>query len=226
MSRIPTPESERRADSGSQMTTSVEVRAATNRESRILNPELYACLHRPPTGEQPAVPVDLLEAIAREFSPRFECHGPDLVSIDVSGLERLIGPPETIGDELRRGIAARGIRAHVAVAATRTAALVLAVARPGLTIVARGEEADALAPIHIGILEHLAATEEPQSPQSSQNLFVQKNSALSAFSAVSVFKRWGLRTLGELAALPAADLASRMGKHALAWQALARGEDT
>src|SRR5262245_45523653 len=185
MSRIPTPESERRADSGSQMTTSVEVRAATNRESRILNPELYACLHRPPTGEQPAVPVDLLEAIAREFSPRFECHGPNLVSIDVSGLERLVGPPETIGEELRRAIAAHGIRGHVAVGATRTAALVLAIARPGLTIVARGDEAAALAPIHIGILEKIVAddrTPRPQRSQSAQHSCVQKSAAVSADS--------------------------------------------
>ncbi len=36
---------------------------------------------------------------------------------------------------------------------------------------------------------------------------------------------WGLRTLGDLAALPAADLAARLGKGAARWQAIARGED-
>ena len=202
-----------------------------NPHSPIPNPPLYACLHRPP-GDGPA-PASVLAALALEFSPRFECHGPDLVAIDVSGLERLVGPPQTIADEIRREIAARGLRAHVAVAATRTTARVLSIARPGVTVVARGEEAAALAPIHIGILAKLAACEEPQRPQSTQNLFVQKNSARSADSAVSAllaavaaFKRWGLKTLGELAALPAADLASRMGPHALAWQALARGDDT
>ncbi len=34
-----------------------------------------------------------------------------------------------------------------------------------------------------------------------------------------------LRTLGELAALPAPDLTSRLGSQALVWQAIARGED-
>src|SRR5262252_3187740 len=58
-------------------------------------PHWYACLHRP-AGDHP------LASIAREFSPRFECHGPDLVTIDVSGLDRLIGPPQAIADELRR----------------------------------------------------------------------------------------------------------------------------
>ena len=37
--------------------------------------------------------------------------------------------------------------------------------------------------------------------------------------------RWGIRTLGEFGALPAADLSSRLGPQALAWQAFARGED-
>ena len=39
------------------------------------------------------------------------------------------------------------------------------------------------------------------------------------------FKKWGLKTLGELATLPTADLVSRLGRSALALQALARGED-
>ena len=43
--------------------------------------------------------------------------------------------------------------------------------------------------------------------------------------AVFAFKRWGLKTLGELAALPAADLVSRLGRPATMWQAIARGED-
>jgi hypothetical protein len=66
-------------------------------------------------------------------------------------VERLLGPAGTIGAELRREAAARGIRAHVAVAGTRMAALVLALARPGLTVIPRGGEAEALAPIHLGI---------------------------------------------------------------------------
>src|SRR2546423_6408844 len=196
----------------------------------------FACLHRPPSGDQPAAAAGTLAEIAREFSPRYECDGADRVTVDVSGLERLTGPPAMIAEQLRRACTAREVRAHVAVAATRTAALVLAIARPGVTVVARGDEAGALAPIQIGILEKIAhknQTQNSQSSRSTQNRFVQENSAVSAISAVSAlpsgvaaFKRWGLKTLGELAALPAADLASRIGKHALAWQAIARGEDT
>ena len=94
-------------------------------------------------SEQPirAVEAATLVAVAREFSPRYEQHRDDLVSIDVSGLDRLLGPPRTIGEELRRDAAARGLRVHVALARTRTAAVVLALARPGLTVVESGGEA-------------------------------------------------------------------------------------
>jgi protein ImuB len=40
-----------------------------------------------------------------------------------------------------------------------------------------------------------------------------------------VLKRWGIKALGELAALPSAELTSRFGQAAAVWQSLARGED-
>jgi protein ImuB len=42
---------------------------------------------------------------------------------------------------------------------------------------------------------------------------------------LETFRRWGLRTLGDLATLPAADLAARLGADGPRLQALARGED-
>ena len=185
-----------------------------------------------------------LVALAADFSPRYERHRDDLVSIDVSGLGRLLGPARTIGEQLRREAATRGLRVHVALAGTRIAALVLVHARAGLTLVEPGEEADALAPLPIGILEQIPEAESLRSrpreceavpargggaprevkkvSQSAQSL--QKN-LQQTISAVSAFKRWGLRTLGELAALPPADLAARLGPTALVWQAIARGDD-
>jgi len=183
---------------------------------------LYACVYAPPVAEAAASPPGTLVAIAEQFSPRYERHRGDLVSIDVSGLERLLGPAGTIGAELRREAAARGIRAHVAVAGTRMAALVLALARPGLTVIPRGDEAEALAPIHLGILERIHDDDRTQSSQNTQRNLDPKHSAVSA---VSAFKRWGVKTLGELASLPTADLVSRLGRPARAWQAAARGED-
>ena len=195
----------------------------SNPESRFPNlftHQLYACLYLPPAVDQLA-PSTLVQ-IAQEFSPRYERHRDDLVSIDVSGLERLLGPARVIGEELRREAAARGARLHVAIAGTRMAAMILALARPGLTIVEPGGEADALAPIAIGIIEKIDDDIRTQSSQSPQKNSDPKHSACFACSA---FKHWGLKTLGELASLPAADLVARLGRQALMWQAMARGED-
>ena len=106
----------------------------TMRDSRSLIPDSlipiapYACLYRPPAviGRRFAMHA---RGSREEFSPRYERHRDDLVSIDVSGLERLLGPARTIGEELRRDAAARGMRVHVAVAAP-DGGPVLALARP------------------------------------------------------------------------------------------------
>ena len=206
-----------------------------------------------------------MDAIAREFSPRYERHGDDRVTIDVAGLERLFqrrsvldtregsargqsergwgpasreevasalasggGAPrsiwEVIGDELRRDAADRGVRVHVAIAGTCAAALILAHARPGVTIIKRGEEADALAPIAIGILERVGHLQHSVLVGNGRRPSVLDTSE-PVGTALTTFKAWGLKTLGELAALPPADLTSRLGRHALVWQALARGDD-
>ncbi len=174
--------------------------------------------------------VDLV-AIAQEFSPRFESRR-DVITIDVRGLDRLLGGAQTIGEELRREAARRGVRVHVAVSGTLTAARVLAIARPGLTVVTPGGERDALAPLAIGILEKIDHDDQRQHDDqrrargargARRETSVQKQN--SAISAISAFQRWGLRTLGEVAALPPADLSSRLGRAGLVWQALARGDD-
>ena len=69
-------------------------------------------------GTDPAV----LEAVAREFSPRIEACGPREIALDLSGVERLFGDARTIAAELRRTAADRGLQVRVAVAATRSAA--------------------------------------------------------------------------------------------------------
>jgi protein ImuB len=180
---------------------------------------MFACLYRPPAPDDG---TSALEAIAQEFSPRFERYPPDLVAIDIRGLERLIGPPRAIAHEMRREAAHRGLRVHVAIARTQVAAVLLALAHPGITLVERGDEAAALAPVAIDILG---------SP-GSQGLLGSQGSGgsnpvnlVNPVSLISTLKQWGLKRLGELAALPSADLAARLGQQGLAWQAIARGED-
>jgi protein ImuB len=174
---------------------------------------MFACLYQP----SPADARVALAALAQEFSPRYELTRTDLVTVDIRGLDRLLGPASVIGAELAREAAVRGLRAHVALAATHTAAAVLALACPGVTVVDAGRQAAALAPLPIGLLEQIQPQNTPNPPKA-----VDQHQRGSAISAV---KHWGIRTLGELAALPAAALIARLGRGALAWQAIASGED-
>ena len=157
----------------------------------------------PARPAHPALPASALTVVAEQFSPRYETRG-DLVVIDVRGLERLFGDARAIGEELRREAADRGVRAHVAIAATQTAAVVLAIARPGVVVVEPNTEAGAIARVTIDIFRKIVG---------------------EADDAIGVFRRWGLKTLGDLAALPADELSSRMGQQGLIWHAIARGAD-
>ena len=218
---------------------------------------MFACLYQPPQADAvraeaaPAVsdPVPIaaverrraeqapLQAIAQAFSPRYECLSADVVVIDVSGLERLLGPARVVGEEIRRACADRGLRAHVAIASTWMAAALLAHARAGLTVVARGGEADALAPIAIGIFDRLLSCvgAERAWPAVDREITsdricrapagARSGPAHGRDAAIAAIKRWGIKTLGEFAALPAADVVARLGRASLTWQAMARGED-
>ena len=146
----------------------------------------------------------VLMAVARQFSPYVEACGTREVLLDLSGLERLLGDARTIAGELRRTAADRGLRVRLALAATRTAARLLVHHRAGITIVPPGDEAYALAALP---LELLTVLTQP-TPLSLDTL-----------------RGWGLRTIGEFAALPPDEVAARMGQVGVGWQRLAWGED-
>ncbi len=158
-----------------------------------------------PSSDGPA--VELLRDVAADFSPRFERRG-DAVVLDLAGLDRLFGHPRAIADALRTAIVDRGLRAHVAIAGTCTAAHLLAAHRScPVTVVNRGEDAGAVAPLPLELLAQL----NPLNPLNPERL--------------STFRRWGLRTLGDLAALPADAVSARLGAEGLRWHRLAQGHD-
>jgi protein ImuB len=162
-----------------------------------------------------------LIVVAQQFSPRYESRG-DCIVIDVRGLERLLGGPKAIGDELRREAADRGLRVHVAIASTRTAATMLAMSRPGVVVIAPGGEAAAIAPVPVDLLANIDHDDQRRDrKERRENNSVQD----AAISAISALKRWGIRTLGDLAALPADALSARLGQDGVRWQAIARGAD-
>ncbi len=179
---------------------------------------MFACLYVPSSpvrrGVPPAGPASdgtRLVDIARVVSPRVDARGDNQVVLDVEGLERLVGDARAIGERLRQAAADHGIApVHVAVAGTCTAAMLLAAARAGLTVVPPGGEAEALAPLPLCTLTALAPSAQSLAPGPDP---------------LAVLARWGLRTLGELAALPSAELSERLGQDGVRWQRLARGED-
>ncbi len=174
---------------------------------------------RPAPADDPHLAlIDLAQA----FVPRFEAPRPDLLLLDVSGLGRLLGAPQAIGDELRRAAADRGLRVHIALAATRTAAWLLAHARAGVTCLEPGHEASALARLPLDVLQALVRPSAIRRGRGRRS--AQAGEAATEFP-LAVLRRWGLETLGDLAALPPASLSARLGQAGLAWQRLARGEE-
>src|SRR5438045_2593690 len=82
-----------------------------------------------PSGWRPrptASSTEALIAVARGASPRVEIAGPGVVVIDARGLTRLFGHEAQVAALCRQQAADRGVAAAVAIAATRTAALLLA----------------------------------------------------------------------------------------------------
>jgi protein ImuB len=178
--------------------------AAREQGVRPAMPEAEAVARCPELIRRPASPA-CVEAARRALldacygvSPRLEDVAAGVVHVDLAGLERLVGDGATIAQRLQRAARAVGLPARVGVAGTRPAARIAA--RAGLAVIAAGEEARALAPVSVSALE---CSEE----------------------IVTTLARWGVGTLGELAALPRAGLAARLGAPGLAAHDLARGVD-
>lgn len=170
---------------------------------------MFACLH---STRMPEVIV----AIARDFSPRIERHGPASVVLDVSGLGCLLGDACAIGAELAREAAERGRGIRVAVAPTQTGARLLALASQGLTV-AGDDVAAALAMLPIATLQQVM--------ESTMARRQARGTGPSFGRLHETLRRWGLRTLGEVAALAPVELFERMGQDGLRLHALARGVD-
>jgi protein ImuB len=172
-----------------------------------------------------------LLAVARLFSPRVEAQSDTVITLEIDGLTRLFGDDKAVGGQLRRMAADAGLGpVHVGVAATRTTAILCAAARAGVTVVPAGEEAAVLAPLPLRTLEVFLPAPDSQSrshgtPKARAKATPNPQSLIPNPAILSVLSRWGVRTLGQLAALPAVELSERIGQEGLAWQHLARGED-
>lgn len=146
-----------------------------------------------------AAQAALLDA-AYSCSPRVEEGESGTVYCDVGGLRRLYGSEREIALAVAGRARALGLEVAVGIAASKIAARLAAVEGSGVAVIPPGEEWRALAPLPIARLA--------PSPALGERL-----------------ERWGIRTLGDLTALPLSAVATRLGPEGAALARRARGED-
>ncbi|HXT52507.1 MAG TPA: DNA polymerase Y family protein [Thermoanaerobaculia bacterium] len=160
---------------------------------------------RDPEGEHAAQEV-LLE-LAEGFSPRVEDAAPGVLFLDLEGcLDRFTGsrfasdPERELARSLLLAADRATLPARTGIACSKLAAQVASSLAPTPQVVAPGDEPSFLAPLPLQRL----------SPE---------------LEVADTLQRWGVRTIGELARLPAAEVASRLGEVGRELHARARGLD-
>jgi protein ImuB len=142
----------------------------------------------------------LLECVS-QFSPRVEETIADNACgfvLDISGTERLFGPPMALAQSLHASITATGFRASVCLSSNFDTARIKAETSHGITVIAQDKEASSIADIPVSVLG--------LDDQNYETLVL-----------------WGIRTLGELAELPDEELVIRLGQQSHKWLQLSRG---
>ena len=170
-------------------------------------PEAEARTRCPVLALRPATP-ELVESSTQALlqaclgvSPRIEEAGAGIVHVEIDGLERLFGSDAAIAHRLARLATRVGLPARIGVADSRVAARVAA---------RRASARVAVVP--------------PESDR--QSLAAAPLDALElSDDLLATLARWGLTTLGELAALPRKGLADRLGAAGLRAHDLAHGRD-
>jgi DNA polymerase-4 len=143
-------------------------------------------------------------AILRRYTPLVEQVSIDEAFLDLTGTDALFGPGEVVGQRVKADIRAEiRLSASVGVASNRLVAKIASELRKpdGLVVVPAGEEASFLAPLPIERLWGVGA------------------------SSRRALADYGVRTIGDLANLPAAVLERRFGNQGATLAARARGVD-
>jgi protein ImuB len=149
--------------------------------------------------ETPASPPGALADVARACSPRVELIGDRVAVFDARGLGRVLGPRDDIVLAVRRLAVERGVPIRVAIAPTATAAQILA---------------------------HAGTKEIKDTGSLFLKCLFSETDSRCLDDTLDIFRRWGLRTCGDIARLPRADVAARLGAWGIALHQAACGEDT
>lgn len=166
-------------------------------QARLLLPKLTA---RPRDAECERSAQEALIEAAETISPRSEEAKDGVVYLDVLGLERRFAREVQIGAALMEATQAEGLPTKVGIASSKLAARVAADSPGSPTVVPPGGEAEFLAPLPLARL----------APEAE---------------VASTLERWGVRSIGELARLPSAEVTSRLGRTGSELHGIARGMD-
>jgi len=197
-------------------------------------------VHRSSAGEQ--VTQETLLQWATSISPRIESTGDGLCTIDLTGT-RFDHEPEPLGDRCGAAFARMNLIVHLGIAANPELALLAAKfagheperRSPIRRELAGGQLAgpEAGAPAEPSIDERSSASGnplpvriiEPTAAATRKFLALLPIEALSVSPEIAaVLRVWGLRELGELAALPKEGVVERLGPEALPlWRQLSGG---
>jgi protein ImuB len=176
------------------------VPGSTFAQAQALLPGL---LGRPRDPEAERAAQETLLELAESFSPRVEDVAPGTVFLDLEGCTGR-SPGEQAERELGRALLLAADRAglpgRLGVAGSKLAAQVATAHSPTPHVVPAGEEAAFLAPLPLARL----------APE---------------LELADTLQRWGIGSAGELARLPAAEVASRLGDAGRLLHAQARGLD-
>jgi protein ImuB len=155
-------------------------------------------LEKRSTEQEDAAQSTLLNC-AYCFSPHLESTAPGTVTIDLTGLSRLLGSAKEIGEELSRHAKTAGFTVNVGIGGNPDAALHAARGFKGLTVIAAGQETAALGCLPIEVLQ-------------------------PAEEILETLVHWGISNFQSLADLPQVPLTERLGQDGLYLQRLAKGE--
>jgi protein ImuB len=158
--------------------------------------------------------------LAFTFSPLVEQTAVGTVVLDVAGQDLLFGPPSAtapadqvesahnLANAMVRRASGLDLKINVAVAANVAVAIHAARSFKGVTVIPCGEELSNLKNLSIKKLDHsLVAIDDKRAAE------IQETFAL-----------WGIRTFGDLARLPLAGLAERLGQDGVRLQQLVQGK--
>ena len=136
---------------------------------------------------------------AWSISSRVEDAAGDTLLLDLSGLTRLFGTKEEIGERILSRTSEMGIDVHVGISENVETARIVARALFGVTVVPEGQERRFLETLPIAMLS--------PSPQLGE-----------------IFERWGVSTCKSLASLPVLALSERAGQEGVHLHTLASGK--